>query len=381
MRSTTLGRPWSSFGVLLLTAAIAGVSEAQSRLGGDDFESGLGGWTVDSPEGGVAIAAEPGTDNHVLLLTPTREEFTHAILSGSDSFENVRVRGRFLFPEDGHGYLGFIYNHRRTDERLDFGCVYVKSNGSYIRISPHHDGNPSWRLYEELRVDLDGERRIQVDRWYEFQLDVAGRRAAFFIDDLTSPVVTFDLFPRESGGIGFEARPGGGAPVWVDDVVVTSLPPSDAPGPTEADAARWEILGPFGLDRLEGMEAPELPEEGWKPLVPDPRGALITGFTTQYRSGEQSVAFLRRRFALGSDEASPVWLAASSANRLDVWLNGYFRGTVAEERFIWSDYLTSKKNPGARLPLIPRKGENEIVIRLHGDNFAGGGLFLDLIER
>ena len=77
----------------------------------------------------------------------------------------------------------------------------------------------------------------------------------------------------------------------------------------------------------------------------------------------------------------PRWLAASSANRLDVWLNGFYRGSVAEERFIWSDFETSVENPGARLPLAPQVGENEIIIRVHGRRFAAGGMFLDLIRR
>jgi len=81
--------------------------------------------------------------------------------------------------------------------------------------------------------------------------------------------------------------------------------------------------------------------------------------------------------AEGTEDA-PTWLAVSSANRLDVWFNGYYRGTVAPERFIWSDYLWSTEHPGARVPVTPRKGGNELLLRVHGRRFAGGGLYAAL---
>ena len=80
------------------------------------------------------------------------------------------------------------------------------------------------------------------------------------------------------------------------------------------------------------------------------------------------------------DEGSRNRLALSAANRIDVWFNGYYRGTVAPERFIWSDYLSSAEHPGARIPLSPRVGENRIVLRVHGRNFAGGGFYADLVR-
>jgi hypothetical protein len=64
--------------------------------------------------------------------------------------------------------------------------------------------------------------------------------------------------------------------------------------------------------------------------------------------------------------------------RLDVWFNGYYRGTVAAERFIWSDFLTAPGHPGARLPLEPKSGVNEVLVRVYGQHFTGGGLFATL---
>ena len=366
---------------MLLSPAIAPASD---RLASEDFESGLDRWALESPEQ-IEIRTEPGTENRVLQLTPKRRAFAHAILDASRNWRDVRFEGRFLFPTAGDGYLGFIYNYQETPGRIDFGCIYVKSNGSYVRVSPHYDGNPSWRLYEDFRFDLEADRRVQIQTWYRFRLDVRGHRAELFVGDMASPVVRFDLFPNTWGALGLEARPGGGESVWVDDLLVTRLPPSDAMESSiqtaPEGAAAWQIRGPTSLAEDATLDAPELPAEGWRAILPDLRGAVITGLTTQYRSGENDIVYLRTSFDIAENLAeAPTWLAVSAANRIDVWLNGYYRGTVAPERFIWSDYLSSDRRPGARLPLAPSAGANEIILRVHGRNFAGGGFYADLIR-
>lgn len=384
MEAADRARRTSSHPFRRFLACLAAVLAPLTVAGGEvlleeDFESGLDRWSL-QPPARIEVLEEPGSANKVLQLTPQRHEFTQVILEPSRQWRDVRLEGRFLFPSEGDGYLGFLYNYQESPGRTDSGCVYVKSNGSYVRISPHYDGNPSWRLWEEYRVDLEGDRRIRVGAWYDFRLDVRGHAAELYVGDMSTPVVRFDQFPHRWGALGLEARPGGGEPVWVDDLTVTRLEGSAEPPADETSDAHWEILGPFpeAADRL--LEAPELPEEGWRPVARDARGMLLTGGVTQYRSGDDSVAYLRRRFEVTAPENAPRWLAVSSANRLDVWFRGYYRGTVAEERFVWSDYLTSARNPGARLPLLPVVGENEIVIRVHGDRFAGGGLFIDLIR-
>ena len=35
-------------------------------------------------------------------------------------------------------------------------------------------------------------------------------------------------------------------------------------------------------------------------------------------------------------------------------------------------------SPGARLPLAPKSGVNEVLVRVYGKHFAGGGLFATL---
>lgn len=357
-----------------------GVSPA-SVLVSNDFEDGLGNWQVFADDF-VALRDEPGTGNSVLELRPQPGSFSYVILEDGREFGNVRMEGRFLFPTEGHGYLGFIYNFAEDAQRKDFGCIYVKSNGSYVRISPHYDGNPSWRLYEELKVPLTGEQHIEVGRWYRFRLDVAGNSATLYIDDMQRPVTSFALFERASGALGLEARPGRGEPVWVDDVVVTTLADTRA---TEAAAtvapprllANWQAYGPVEMPDQWTPEHPDLPADGWARFAADPRGALITGRLTQFSSGDADTLYLRTSFDAG-DEPRAGWLAFSSANRLDVWLNGFYRGSVADDRYAWGDFLTNPAHTGALLPMLPSPGRNEVVVRVHGRRFAGGGFYADL---
>lgn len=359
---------------------VALVAQAGEPLLRDDFEVGLGHWTPFASEY-VAIRKEPGRDNRVLVLTPQPRKFSYVLLNGSDDYENVRMEGRFLFPTEGDGYLGFLYNYQAGAERLDFGCIYVKSNGSYLRMSPHYDGNPSWRLHEEMKVPLSGERRIEVGRWYRFRLDVVGHEARLYIDDVETPLATFGRFHLDRGALGLEARPGRGEPVWVDDVVVSRLDAPSAPAPRgaapDSPLSGWEVYGPTLPPQGVTADYPELPDEGWIPFSPDERGALITGRLTQFSSGDRDTLYLRASFDAG-DAPRPGWLAFSSANRLDVWLNGFYRGTVAADRFIWRDFLTNPAHTGAQLPMLPSAGRNDVLVRVHGRRFAGGGFFAEL---
>jgi hypothetical protein len=181
----------------------------------DDFENGLDHWQPRS-EGDAVIVEEPGTGNHVLEITPREDSFSHILLRPELPHGNLRMEGRFKFPTQGDGYLGLIYNYRPGADRTDFGVLYIKSNGSYVRVSPHYDDNPSWRLYPELETPLPGPRQLETGVWYAFRLDVQGRYAALFIDDFSEPVVQFNAAPNDSGTLGLEARPGFGEPAWVD---------------------------------------------------------------------------------------------------------------------------------------------------------------------
>jgi hypothetical protein len=136
-----MARKYQSVLYLLICLPVMALAAPEIKFS-DNFESGLQNWAPLSHED-VFIIDEPGTDNRVLQLTPHTLDYSHALLNDQSFGPNVRMEGRFLFPTEGDGYLGFIYNYTEGVDRFDFGCLYVKSNGSYVRVSPHYDGNPS----------------------------------------------------------------------------------------------------------------------------------------------------------------------------------------------------------------------------------------------
>ncbi len=382
--------------LLILTMAIKVEAVWGAELAfAEDFEQGLSRWEP-LAEDAAQITVESGTGNSVLQLQPRADDFSHITAKMAPS-NQVTLRGKFLFPSQGDGYLGFVYNYQRTAGRTDFGCIYVKSNGSYLRVSPHYDGNPSWRLHEDLRVDLVGDRAIQVGQWYPFKLKVMGQRAALFISDMDEPLIEFAGLIPAQGVVGFEARPGRGEMVWIDDVVIETgpilsaqpgsassplAPPIEA-SPKQASSLKWKALPARAVDPGAADQLPTLAEGSWTLVPVDQRGLVLTAMQTQYVSGDHHQLLLRTQFDAGKDPGRQ-WLAFSSANRIDVWLNGFYRGSVAPERFVWADHVRNPEHAGTRLPMDPQPGLNELVLRVFGDRFAGGGFYAqrvsDLVE-
>jgi hypothetical protein len=368
--------------VLCLVAGswlLPGATWAEESLARDDFEDDLSQWLTVGPHGNVRIVpqAGAGADNHVLELVPQRGEFVHTLLRGSEGWTNVRIEGRVLFPTNGDGYLGLIYNHRRQGSRTDFGCIYIKSNGSYIRVSPHRDGNPSWRLYEELKVPLEGSRKIAPNRWYRFRLDVVGREARFAFEELAQPLVRFDGIEMDRGAIGLEARPGRGDPVWVDDIVVRRLgaipttdPEAGAKPMSPTLLTHWEVFGPFARpsDAVEAGGGTPLPRS----VVADKRGMVITGRITDFVGGDRHLAYLRSTLDGGKDGARRD-LVFSSANRIDAWLDGRHLATMEPQDYAWTDFLSTPEHVAARLSVTLSPGPNILLLRVDGNRFAGGG--------
>ena len=50
--------------------------------------------------------------------------------------------------------------------------MYVKGNGSYIRVNPWRDGNVSRLLYEEYKTNLEEDQAIKIGEWHTFKMEV-----------------------------------------------------------------------------------------------------------------------------------------------------------------------------------------------------------------
>ncbi len=355
----------------------------------DDFESGLGRWTISDPAAiGVIDSGDPDR-GMVLRLRPAHSRL-HALIRGSEGWGPYRLEGRVLFPTDEHNYLGLIYNYREVDGRVDLGSIYIKGNGSYIRVNPRRDWNPARRMYEEFKTPLAGDDAIVIGRWQRFAAEVVGNVCHFYVGNLNEPKVTFDFYEGASGKAGFKPRVVGG-PVWIDDVRVTSIDGPSYRGPRRPagltyDPGRmvtdWKVLGPLtrSFDEVERSATPQRvsvrdrkERQRWRPFETDGRGAVLTGRVTDFL-GDRTVAYFLTTIEVGPDEQAV--LEFSTIDAMALWVNGQFEGYSEGDRYAWYDFGENPDHPPSpytALPLEP--GVNHVLIRVRGGTYATGGFY------
>jgi hypothetical protein len=373
---------------LLLLPAPAGETPARGgELFFDDFEGDLSGWEIGDPE--VIRTRDSGDPEcgRVLELAPTDARLA-ALMRGSEEWQGYRVEGFFLFPTNEHNYLGLVYNLVETDGRVDLGSIYVKGNGSYIRVNPRRDWNPARMLYEEWRVALTGEDAVRIGEWHHFAAEVVGNACHPYVGDAPEPKVTFDLYENDRGKAGFKPRVIGG-PVWIDDVLVTDIDGFGYEGPRRPEGldfrpeemvTDWDVLGPLtrahpDLERSPSPVEQAVRENGrehrWRPFDTDARGALVTGRVVDFL-GPRTVAY----FATTIRVDEPTALHVSTIDDLAVWLNGRFEGYYDRDRFAWHDFGRNPRHPLDPGPLMLPPGENTVLFRVRGGVYASGGFFV-----
>jgi hypothetical protein len=343
----------------------------------EEFEGDLSRWEL---MGAQAInIRESGDPEHgrVLVLEPHGD--VYALIRGSDEWGAVRVAGEVLFPHDDHNYLGVVYNFTRRDDRVDFGNIYIKGNGSYLRMNPHRDGNVGRTLYEEYRTPLTGEAAIHIGEWQRFKLEVVGREAHFYVGDMSRPQVTFALFELTGGLVGFQPRCCG-FPVWIDNIRVSSIERFDYRGPSLPEIAyqpeslitRWEVIGPLSKYDDDIARYPGRALSRWRPFATDGRGAVITGAVTDW-AGDRTVAYYRT--VLEAEQSVTATLHLSTVDDLAVWVNGRFWWFVPRQGLAWFDFWSNPAHEGRRIPLPLVRGENQVVVRVRGGQYATGGFY------
>lgn len=298
---------------------------------------------------------------------------------GSETWGGVRIEGEVLFPTDEHSYFGVIYNYRRRGERQDFGLIYIKGNGSYIRVNPHRDFNVGRTLYEEFRTALEGDAAIVIGQWQRFRVEVIGAECHFYVGDAQHPQVTFSYLELDRGAVGMHPR-SVGADVWVDNVVITSIDAFTYDGPPrpgriyepEQLVTDWEVAGPFAGSRDDLARRPGDFVDAWRPFATDARGAVITGRVVDAH-GPRKEAYFRTRFE--AERAGEAVLHLSSVDDMALWINGRFWWFIPRGRLAWYDFWKNPEHAGRRIPIPLRAGSNEIVIRVRGGVYASGGFF------
>jgi hypothetical protein len=375
MSTIRLGLPLLA---LLIAAPTLAAQSNDARDGAvlftDDFERGLAAWRIH----GDGVATQDSGDpahGRVMELSPHGD--VAALIANSDRWGATRMEGEMLFPTNVDNYLGFVYNFRERNGRMDFGLVYVKGNDSYLQANPHRDFNVSRLIYPEHRTALAGVSAIVTGRWQRFAIEVVGRACHVYVGGTETPQMTFDHFELDSGAIGLQPRSVGGD-VWVDNVRVrriSRLSYSGAPVPAidytpDALLRDWQVAGPF--DRARDDIARHPSKAAWRPLATDGRGAVITGAVVD-TLGPQTVAYFRTQVM--ADSAKDASLELGTADDLAIWINGRFHWFLARQAAAWFDFFSNPKHAGESIPLPLRPGANDIVIRVRGGVYATGGFF------
>ncbi len=361
----------------------------------EDFEHDLSRWQLFEEQAFQLVDAGDETHGKVLELSPAG--LAYALIKGSDQWGAVRIEGEFRFPTERSAYLGLVYNFGATAERTDFGSIYLKGDGSYLRVNPWRDGNASRLLYEEYRTNITGDDAVKTGQWHKFRVEVKGPVVHFYVGDVDTPKLIFPHYEREGGLIGFKPRIAG-TPVWLDNIRAQSIsdfsydgPPIPAP-PSYKDkmVAEWEAIGPLAgastaIERSTHAKKIVADEKygqlQWRPFETDGRGAVITGRLTHYL-GEESIGYFRT--LIHADEDKDVILHFSTVDELSLFVNGKFHSFVYRQGYVsgpgypwnaWYDFTENPEHAGDRTRIALKKGTNQIMVRVRNGQFASGGFF------
>jgi len=363
----------------------------------ENFEGDLSAWHINDSGSVKIFESKDFNYKNVLELTPNGKVL--ALIKKSDQFGPMKIEGEMLFPKDENNYLGLIYNYNKQENREDFGLLYIKGNGSYIRANPWRDGNVSRLLYEEYKTNLVKDQVIKIGNWHKFKLEVVNEVSHLYINNMDTPKITFELFELKSGYVGFQPRVTGGK-VWIDNIKVTSIKELGYKGKAIPDIeykpdsllTEWEVFGPLNkpINVIEKTihDYDSVIEIGgqsytWKSFKTDKRGAIITGRITEYE-GENTVAYFRT--IIESEQEQMVTLHFTTTDELTLFLNGYDYGRVYRDGYVskendwnaWYDFWKNPKHSGRRVKLPFVKGKNQILIRVRNGQFASGGFFVHL---
>jgi len=214
---------------------------------------------------------------------------------------------------------------------------------------------------------------------------------------MLTPKMTFDLFEKATGLLGFKPRVAGW-PVWIDNIKVTSIKKLSYDGVNipmivyESDSliTEWEAIGPFSgpvteIERSADCSKKTIQKNDvtytWKPFEVDARGAVITGSLTEYE-GNRPLAYFR--FIYNSETENKVVLHFSTIDELGLWVNGSFYGFIYRNGYIsrssndwnaWYDFWKNPEHSGRRVTVSLKEGQNQILIRTRNGQFASGGFF------
>lgn len=374
--------------IFIVLLSFSSLIFSQSKIFFDDFENGTDKWMFSDATRFKIINADDKEHGNVLNMIPGGE-FVHALVKNSEGWNNYRVEADFLFPTNNHNYMALIYHYNQLGKRTDLGSIYVKGNGSYIRVNPRRDYNAQRTLYEEYKTPLTGEDSITIGKWHRMKAEVIDNVCHFYVGDMSTPKVTFDLFDYTSGSVGFKPRVIGDN-VWIDNVAIESITEFSYKGEPKPEnivykpeelITDWKMIGAFyGTQR-------EIEKDGyisnkayyehdkkyvWEEFETDKRGCIVSCEITDFTGGKNIAYF---HTIIRSEKEQTINLHISSNEALAYWLNGEFLGYDYPLRYAWFDFWENPEHAGQSGPINLKEGENSLLIRVRGGKYAGGGFY------
>ena len=355
----------------------------------DEFENNLQGWEYQDTSVYQRFLTQDSLHKSVLKLIPNKT--TECILiKNSENWDAVAIEGQVLFPSDQHNYLGLVYNYQKN-ERTDFGCIYIKGNGNYVRVNPHRDGNASRALYEEYKTSLTSEREIRTNEWVSFRAEIIGPECHFYVQNLNSPIITFKHLELTNGKIGFKTRFSGGE-CWLDNLSVQRIKEFSHSTQEASETltynkdkmiTEWLAIGPFNnrieeIEKSKGNNAVLLSKTqyNWFNFNSDERGCVVAGMLCRY-SSEENFAYFST--TIQKDEKDKAELLFSSLNNLHIWVNAVYIGMIEKQKYAWYDFDRIPEHIGRSIPINLEEGDNRLLILVEGANYSGDG-FYSMIE-
>ncbi len=375
----------------------------------DDFEHGLGQWeffekTTMEPiaDGASIVDSKDKEHGKVLSLFPGQ---LIALIKGSENWSNYVIEGDVYFPNNPASLLGLVYNFNlvqrpnwNRDEnrlRVEFGSVYIKCGGSYIRVNPHYDGTAGRALYDDYKTLLTGKAAISINEWKHFKYEILEDTCHVYVDDMEKPKLTFYGYHHTSGRVGFRPR-SSGTECWIDNVEVRAISklsykeqidPENVfwePGKLITD---WDAIGPFKNRRTDIEEAvtfidkpySEMGNEyKWTSFPTDHRGCVISGKICDFNPPERRLAYFRT--IIHSDKNFKTKLGFSSRSDLTVFVNGKDTGKINKVKHIWPDFWKVKRHTPTEIEISLTEGINSIVVLVDGGRYPGCGFYTYLEE-
>lgn len=393
--------------ILLSYSLMYNIDSQNSLLHSDDFENGLGQWaffdktTMDPMTDGASIV-DSKDDEHgkVLSLMPGQ---LIALIKGSEQWRNYMIEGDVYFPDTPASLMGLVYNMNLVQRpnwngeenklRVEFGSIYIKCGGSYIRVNPHYDGTAGRALYDDYKTPLSGNASISIRTWKHFKYEVFGDACHLYVGDMETPKVTFHGYQHTSGQVGFRPRSSGSA-CWIDNIEVHKISklsyqgqviPENVSWDPNQLITDWDAIGPF-LNRVHDIEEAKTfknrtytelgNQHKWASFPTDHRGCVISGKICDFNPPERRFAYFHTK--IYSEKNSKGKLGFSSRSDLKVFVNGKSRGRINKVNHIWPDFWKMRRHASTEIETPLNKGINHIVVLVDGGRYPGCGFYATL---